>query len=175
MHRRSPKVRSVGVSREGERSLPSPLVRPLLRGGAAGMHTSQRTKQRIVGRHFGWPALDPEQLAPEGDTEVKDDRHDNMPLPSIHVLYGPKVSLGTVEVSLAARKALSPGDILDALARHAKGDWGDCKQYWQANDARLTTGDSVCSLFWSRCGVEFSTWTSADRSRTEVDLADTGR
>ena len=77
------------------------------------------------------------------------------------------------------RKAITPGvnaqlhpiEILRALDRHSRGDWGDvCTQDRHANDAAIKNGTRLLSAYDSTRGVRFWIITEADRSATTVLL-----
>ena len=62
---------------------------------------------------------------------------------------------------------------MDALARHAQGDWGDIDQEdWTANELALQEGFRLVSAYRSRNDVSFWIVTEADRSVTTLLLPD---
>lgn len=93
---------------------------------------------------------------------------------NIYVL--PKKSwfpLGDFYVTAAADQTIDPADIATALARHARGDWGDvCDEDRQENDSSLVHGSRLLSVYHNRQGVKFWIITEADRSATTVLLPD---
>jgi hypothetical protein len=82
------------------------------------------------------------------------------------------VQLGSLVITPNALAALSTGDVLIALRRHSRGDWGDVLG-WEdrkSNDEALKTGARLLSAYRSRKGVKFWIITEADRSSTTVLL-----
>jgi len=70
-----------------------------------------------------------------------------------------------------ARDKLDPEDILNAMRRHARGDWGDCcKGDREANDLALKDGSRIFSVYRDRYGTKVWIITEADRSATTVLL-----
>ena len=61
-------------------------------------------------------------------------------------LPGSRFRLGVLFVTPEARKKLSPIDVLNAVSRHVRGDWGDlCEADWRENDQSLREGFGVLS------------------------------
>ncbi|MCC6763349.1 MAG: hypothetical protein IT293_01690 [Deltaproteobacteria bacterium] len=84
-----------------------------------------------------------------------------------------KFELGRTLSTPGALAALTPGDILSALRRHAVGDWGDCgPEDWEENELSLREGFRLFSVYHSAAGVKFWVITEADRSATTVLLPD---
>ena len=79
--------------------------------------------------------------------------------------------IGQTVITPGAIAVLATTDVLNALARHAAGDWGDV---WGedrlANDEALRTGARVLSAYRTREGVKFWIITEADRSVTTILL-----
>jgi hypothetical protein len=68
-------------------------------------------------------------------------------------------------------KQLTNLDVLAALGRHVRGDWGDVDdEDWQANERALTEGTRLLSVYRSGGGVKFWVITEWDRSVTTVLL-----
>jgi len=69
-----------------------------------------------------------------------------------------------------ALDVLTPGEIRQALMRHARGDWGDLDQHdWTANEEALEFGMRLFSVYRAENGKErFWIITEADRSVTTV-------
>jgi hypothetical protein len=85
----------------------------------------------------------------------------------------PSVSypLGSLVATPALIDEVVHDDILKALARHARGDWGDvCAEDQQANNLALRDGTRLLSSYTSSTGVKFWVITEADRSLTTVLL-----
>lgn len=87
--------------------------------------------------------------------------------------------LGQVLATPAALKAVPAADITAALARHARGDWGDvCEEDKRANDGALIHGSRLLSVYPFLTGEEptdseprkFWIITEADRASTTVLL-----
>ena len=78
--------------------------------------------------------------------------------------------LGRVVLSAGVDDRVSPLAVLEALVRHAHGDWGDLDEHdWKANDAALEHGFRLLSTY--RDGeVPFWVITEHDRSKTTVLL-----
>ena len=79
--------------------------------------------------------------------------------------------LGRVVATRCALEVLTQADVLDALRRHARGDWGEvCCEDRGANDLALRVGTRLLSVYTSASGVKFWVITEADRSATTVLL-----
>jgi len=88
----------------------------------------------------------------------------SLPIPS-------KFPLGRLVATRAATQILTHDDILNALQRHANGDWGlVCPSDWEINDEALKHGDRLLSAYDAKGGVRFWIITEADRSSTAVLL-----
>jgi hypothetical protein len=94
-------------------------------------------------------------------------------LPEIHVLIGRTLSLGRIEQTGRARRELAPHEVLVALARHAKRDWGCVSEdRWESNvDSMLDAWGYIESLYRSQTGEYFTVSTNCDWTLTVVDLA----
>lgn len=80
-----------------------------------------------------------------------------------------KFNLGQVVATPGALEALQESNQtpLEFLARHARGDWGDCcAEDASLNDDALRTGDRLLSVYHTEQGVKFWVITEADRSAT---------
>ena len=79
--------------------------------------------------------------------------------------------LGRVVATRCALDVLTEDDVLGALRRHARGDWGEvCPGDEGANDRSLRDGTRLLSVYTSASGVTFWVITEADRSATTVLL-----
>lgn len=79
--------------------------------------------------------------------------------------------LGRTVATRGAIGTLTHGDILLALSRHAKGDWGDLEEEDLAlNELALLTGGRLFSVYHSASYVRFYVITEWDRSVTTVLL-----
>ena len=68
-------------------------------------------------------------------------------------------------------EALSSEEILEALGRHVRGDWGEVDdEDWQANNDSLRNGTRLLSAYLSRgeLGKKFWIITEADRNATTL-------
>ena len=84
---------------------------------------------------------------------------------------GGKFPLGQTVATPGALDALTSDDILAALSRHVRGDWGDCDAEDGAeNELSLREGFRLFSVYHSAAGVKFWVITEADRSATTVLL-----
>ncbi len=83
----------------------------------------------------------------------------------------PRFPLGVVVATPGALTELADEDRLGALARHARGDWGDAGPEDRAeNDLALKEGSRLLSVYHTVEGVKFWIITEADRSSTAVLL-----
>lgn len=83
----------------------------------------------------------------------------------------PKFALGRTVMTRAASAVLSPQDVIQALLRHARGDWGEVDPDDAGlNEAALVDGDRLLSVYTSGDGERFYVITEWDRSVTTVLL-----
>ena len=79
--------------------------------------------------------------------------------------------LGQTLMTPGARDTLDPEDMINALRRHARGDWGDCcKDDFEANNLALVEGSRLFSVYHDRFCTKFWIITEADRSATTIIL-----
>lgn len=84
---------------------------------------------------------------------------------------GPKFELGQLVATPNALAQVSPEEITNALARHVRGDWGDCcPEDTAANDAALREGSRLLSVYRTANQTAFWIITEWDRSVTTVLL-----
>ena len=84
---------------------------------------------------------------------------------------GGKFSLGQLVATPGALGVLTHDDILAALSRHVRGDWGDCCPDDAAeNEFALGKHLRIFSVYHSADGTKFWVITEADRSVTTVLL-----
>lgn len=84
---------------------------------------------------------------------------------------GPKFSLGRLLITPNARDTLPAHEVLNALARHARGEWGDCSEHdGQANERALMDGSRLFSVYHDAQGRRFWVITEAGRHATTVLL-----
>lgn len=82
-----------------------------------------------------------------------------------------KLELGQVVTTKEAIRVLERSEIVTALARHEKCDWGEMSpQDVLSNEADLVAGGQVMSKYTSKKGVSFYVITEGDRSCTTVLL-----
>ena len=81
------------------------------------------------------------------------------------------IPLGFVAITPEAQERIAEADILDAMARHAGGDWGELDpEDRDMNDSSLEDGFRLLSVYSDRHGEPFWIITEADRSATTVLL-----
>ncbi len=79
--------------------------------------------------------------------------------------------LGQLVVTPGTRESIPPSEVLRALRRHARGDWGSVTPDDHGlNDYNVEHGGRLFSEYHSEAGVKFWTITEADRSVTTVLL-----
>ena len=85
----------------------------------------------------------------------------------------PRFPLGRILATPGVLESVSQEELLDAVARHASGDWGVVDEDdRKANDADLRNGERLLSAYVTRSGTKFWIITEADRSTTTVLLPD---
>jgi hypothetical protein len=84
----------------------------------------------------------------------------------------PRFALGKVVATPGAIDALDNSDLIEALGRHAVGDWGDCCEDDAAeNEYSVSRHLRIFSVYHSaRDQTKFWVITEADRSLTTVLL-----
>ena len=81
--------------------------------------------------------------------------------------------LGGIFATPGALEKISPEDRINALARHARGDWGDtCPEDWAENELSLKEGFRLFSVYHTESKLKFWIITEADRSVTTILLPD---
>jgi hypothetical protein len=79
--------------------------------------------------------------------------------------------LGQCVITANAADTLHPQDVPVALARHARGDWGElCAEDRSENERALVDGLRLFSRYQDRRGALFYVITEHDRSVTTVLL-----
>lgn len=92
-----------------------------------------------------------------------------MPPPSAPVSF----PLGRTLATPGALASITNDELLSALARHSRGDWGEVDpDDWHANDRALQQGSRLLSSYTTAAGVKFWIITEADRSATTTLLPD---
>lgn len=83
----------------------------------------------------------------------------------------PRFELGHLVATPNALACLELSDILNAVSRHLRGDWGDVDEHDRAaNNFALRRGERLFSVFHAASGTKFWVITEADRSSTTVLL-----
>jgi hypothetical protein len=81
--------------------------------------------------------------------------------------------LGCLSITANAENALTADEVLEAVKRHQRGDWGDvCNEDAKANDAALKYGDRLLSIYHTEEPekIKFNIITEWDRSYTTILL-----
>lgn len=79
--------------------------------------------------------------------------------------------LGRLMTTPGALELFSQDEMLDALQRHARGDWGDVSEEdREENETALQHGFRLVSTYHTKTGHKFWIITEADRSATTVLL-----
>ncbi len=85
----------------------------------------------------------------------------------------PKFAAGQVVITPGALEVLTPTEIHMALARHVRGDWGDCDPEDAAeNELSLAEGFRLFSVYHTVTSITFWVITEADRSVTTILLSE---
>ncbi len=78
---------------------------------------------------------------------------------------------GTILETPGVLETIPTEERLDAVARHARGDWGEIDGVdWSENDSAIRQGSRLFSEYHSKAGEVFLVITEADRTRTTVLL-----
>ena len=86
-------------------------------------------------------------------------------------IESPKFDLGQIVATPNALSSLAQDDILVALGRHVRGDWGELgPEDRNANEGALLRGGRLFSAYLSTNQVKFWIITECDRSATTVLL-----
>ena len=89
----------------------------------------------------------------------------------ITVRHAPKFSLGRLCITAAAAQVVSSQEVLQAVARHAAGDWGDLDAHdWAENEKALRNGGRLLSVYETNGGGRFYVITESDRQVTTLLL-----
>ncbi len=82
-----------------------------------------------------------------------------------------RFELGRVVITRNAHARIPPEDVLCALGRHGRGDWGELEEEdREENELSLKEGLRLLSSYIARNGLKFWVITEADRSSTTVLL-----
>lgn len=93
----------------------------------------------------------------------------NGPRPTLDA--DPKFPLGQTVSTPGALASVEPIEMLTAIARHHRGDWGDCcPEDWESNEEALVHGSRLLSVYHTLDEQKFWIITEWDRSLTTVLL-----
>jgi hypothetical protein len=82
-----------------------------------------------------------------------------------------KFTLGQILATPGVLESVPNHEMLRALSRHVRGDWGDvCPEDARENELSLTHNLRFLSSYTTEAGVKFWIITEADRSATTVLL-----
>ncbi len=82
-----------------------------------------------------------------------------------------RFSLGTVVATPGVLETIPRRELLDALRRHAQGDWGEVDEHdRRQNEQALREGLRLFSVYRRSDGEKFWVITEADRSSTTILL-----
>lgn len=74
---------------------------------------------------------------------------------------------GRLLITPGALQAVPQSELLQALSRHLRGDWGECCPEDRAsNDEALVSGERLFSVYRTAEGIRFWIITERDRSAT---------
>ena len=80
--------------------------------------------------------------------------------------------LGQVCATAGVAEEVSFIELMSALQRHTKGDWGELDpEDWAENELSLKEGFRLLSAYRSSQGVKFWILTKADRTATTIFLS----
>ena len=83
----------------------------------------------------------------------------------------PKFLFGRTLATPNVLNQIPNDEILNALSRHVRGDWGTLDvEDWSANERALAEGNRLLSAYDSKQGIRFWIITEWDRSVTTVLL-----
>ena len=89
----------------------------------------------------------------------------------VRVTRAPRFELGRLCITPGAAKDVPAQEVLQAVARHATGDWGLLTLHdWQQNEDALRHGSRLVSVYRSSTGQRFYVITEALRDLTTVLL-----
>ena len=84
-----------------------------------------------------------------------------------------RFELGKIIISSQTQEYTHPQDVLKALLRHSRGDWGELDAIWRKRNDQALTGDpagEVISEYRDRYDRYFFVVTNAARFETRVAL-----
>ena len=87
--------------------------------------------------------------------------------------WSERFELGRLHILPGARQEIAHDELLQAIRRHARGDWGDCTPEQRAqNELSLDGGLTFVSRYHDLNATEFHVITLLDHSITVVVLPD---
>ena len=133
------------------------------------IHRHQAAQRGLPPLSHGQFAL---RLRGQSDTDLT---HLLRPSPQLtlrlRVTHAPRFELGQLCITPNAAKAVPSEEVLQAVARHAIGDWGLLTPHdRQQNEDALHQGGRLLSVYQSSTGQRFYVITESPRNRTTVLL-----
>ncbi len=133
------------------------------------IHKEQAARRRL-------PPLPPRQfvfrLQGQSDTDLTQllARRKSLSV-DVYVRSLPRFKVGRLAITPDALKGVPPEEVLLAVARHAKGDWGLLQsRHRRRNEKALRVGGLLMSEYLSSTGRRFRITTEAARELTTVAL-----
>ena len=109
------------------------------------------------------PGFDPRHQQAHGSSPAKGSPPGGLTPPKATVNF----PLGQVVITPGALEAIPQDEVMAALSRHSRGDWGIVKTAdWKENDLSVREGFRILSAYETRDGTKFWIITEADRSST---------
>lgn len=85
--------------------------------------------------------------------------------------FSSTLELGDVYATPGALERITQEDIIKAIERHRKHDWGEvCEEDWESNNESVEMGYRILSQYTASNGTVFWIITEADRSATTILL-----
>lgn len=82
-----------------------------------------------------------------------------------------QVAIGDLILTDSARASVTEADVLAALTRQGRGDWGEVsREEWESNDANLSFRGRIRSVYRTAAGGAFWVVTDLARCATMVGL-----
>lgn len=82
-----------------------------------------------------------------------------------------KFELGQLLMTPGVEESVPPSEMMLAMRRHARGDWGDlCAEDRATNEQSLIDGLRLVSVYSTKAGTRFYIITEADRTATTALL-----
>jgi hypothetical protein len=131
-------------------------------------------KRRVADHHLSPPSSDEGRFRLE-DRSYFDDA--GFPISTSRTAFKarpkpqPRFALGRLYITANAARALPATDVLNAIARHAAGDWGLLDAHdRQQNERALRQGGRLFSVYQTGGGQRFYVITESSRDLTTVLL-----